>query len=196
MDEVRSLLLWLKNLLDSIRTTVKFGDLNQKQLDMIYASIKSCGDLNKKPRKRLEKAKREVPEVTFISRIEDQGRRALYPFQRATLLRLVESVEAYRTRLQMVISLLNLNTTNKGLELTKQIDSKVTSMSEAVRSINIEERESVQRQDWQRVLNWLNPVDQREIFAASARKHKSGTGNWSLIGDPFIRWKTESGKLL
>lgn len=115
MDEVRSLLLWLKNLLDSIRTTVKFGDLNQKQLDMIYASIKSCGDLNKKPRKRLEKAKREVPEVTFISRIEDQGRRALYPFQRATLLRLVESVEAYRTRLQMVISLLNLSVTRSFL---------------------------------------------------------------------------------
>jgi hypothetical protein len=108
LDKVRASLLWLKSLLEAILSSLKDDHLNQTQVLMIHDSIKSCQDVTQKLKKRLNKARHECPPDTIFRKLDDQRRRALYPFQRGTIVRLVESVELYKRRLHIVISLLSL----------------------------------------------------------------------------------------
>jgi len=41
----------------------------------------------------------------------------------------------------------------------------------------------------EKVLKWLTPVDQSEIFEASLRSHEPGTGQWLLGGGTYRNWR-------
>jgi len=82
LDEVRGSLLWLKSLLEAILASLEGGHLNQTQVLMIRDSIESCHDVTQKLKKRLNKARHECPPDTIFRKLDDQRRRALYPFQK------------------------------------------------------------------------------------------------------------------
>jgi hypothetical protein len=106
--DVRGALLWLKGLFGSIKIILTNDSLDKTQVRMICDSVQACEDVFEKLRKRLNKVKRETPPDTFMKKVSDQGRRALYPFQKGTIVRLLESVEKIKDQMHVVIALLNL----------------------------------------------------------------------------------------
>jgi hypothetical protein len=105
---VRGALLWLKGLFGSIKIALTNDSLDKTQVRMICDSVQACEDVIEKLRKRLNKVKRETPPDTFTKKVSDQGRRALYPFQKGTIVRLLESVEKIKDQMHVAIALLNL----------------------------------------------------------------------------------------
>lgn len=106
--EVRRSLLWLQGLFEAIEATLRDENLDRRQVQMICGSVEACEDVIGKLQKRLVKVKREMPPDGLMQKLEDQGRRALYPFQKGTIVRLLETIEKIREQMHVVIALLNL----------------------------------------------------------------------------------------
>ncbi|KAH7371807.1 hypothetical protein BKA64DRAFT_267266 [Cadophora sp. MPI-SDFR-AT-0126] len=106
--EVRSALLWLIGLFQSINVMLANKSLDKSKVSMICNSVKECEAVMVKLRKRLNKVKSEAPPDSFMSKLGDQGRRAIYPFQKGTIVRLLESTEKIRDQMHVVIALLHL----------------------------------------------------------------------------------------
>ena len=106
--EARRALIWLMNLFQSVQATLANKNLEKSKVDMICNSVKQCEDVIAKLRKRLMKVKNETPSDSFLAKLGDQGRRAIYPFQKGTIVRLLESTEKIREQMQVVIAMLHL----------------------------------------------------------------------------------------
>ncbi|PVH74379.1 hypothetical protein DL98DRAFT_575715 [Cadophora sp. DSE1049] len=106
--EVRSALLWLIGLFQSIKITLANKSLDKAKVGMICDSVRECQAVMVKLRKRLSKVKSEAPPDNFMAKLSDQGRRAIYPFQKGTIVRLLESTEKIRDQMHVVIALLHL----------------------------------------------------------------------------------------
>jgi hypothetical protein len=106
--EIRAALLWLAGVFVAIKSTLLRKDLDEDQKKMICEAVESSREAVGKLEKRLDKAKKEGAPATLFQKVGDQGRRALYPFQKATILRLLELITEFRGRLQMIITLLNM----------------------------------------------------------------------------------------
>lgn len=106
--EVRRALLWLIGLFRSIQTTLASKNLDKGKVSMICNSVKECEAVMVKLRRRLNKVKSETPPDSFIAKLSDQGRRAIYPFQKGTMVRLLESTEKIRDQMHVVVALLHL----------------------------------------------------------------------------------------
>lgn len=106
--EVRRALLWLIGLFQSIEKTLANKNLEDDKVTIICNSVKECEAVMAKLRKRLNKVKSEAPPDSFMARLSDQGRRAIYPFQKGTIVRLLESTEKIRDQMHVVLALLHL----------------------------------------------------------------------------------------
>lgn len=108
VQEARSELLWLKRFFEALQDTLQSQHLNETQVTIVCESIGSCKDTMDKLTKRLSKVKRESPPETVVQKLGDQGRRLLYPFQKGTIVRLLELIAKIRGQMDQVITLLNL----------------------------------------------------------------------------------------
>jgi hypothetical protein len=106
--EVRFGLLWLNRLFVAIKRTLIDTKLTPDHEVMICQSIESCRGVIDKLEKRLDKSKKEGTPTTLLLKVGDQARRALYPFQRGTIVRLQENIDDCKQRLHLVISLVNM----------------------------------------------------------------------------------------
>lgn len=106
--EVRRALLWLMGLFQSIKVTLSNKNLAEDKVTIICNSVKECEAVMVKLRKRLNKVKSEAPPAGFVAKLSDHGRRAIYPFQKGTIVRLVESTEKIRDQMHVVLALLHL----------------------------------------------------------------------------------------
>jgi hypothetical protein len=105
---VRHELSWLEKLFASMESTLKNNELDQTQVRRICNSVEACSDIITKLEKRLDKAKKEGAPNTLLGKVGDQGRRVLYPFQKGTIVRLLELIENCKEQIHSVVSLLNL----------------------------------------------------------------------------------------
>jgi hypothetical protein len=106
--EVRLGLLWLNRLFVAIRLTLLNTKLAPDHEAMICQSIESCRGIIDKLEKRLDKSKKEGTPTTLLQMVGNQARQTLYPFQRGTIVRLVENIDDCKQRLHLVISLVNM----------------------------------------------------------------------------------------
>jgi len=106
--EIRTGLLWLAGVFEGIEKSLKHEGLEGEQKRIVYESIRSTQGIVDKLQKRLLKAKREGSPSTLLEKLDNKRRRALYPFQKATILRLLELIADFREKMHLVISLLNL----------------------------------------------------------------------------------------
>jgi len=108
VEEVGQQLIWLMNLFHTIQITLKQDDLNPAQVQMICGSIKKCEEIITKLKIKLAKAKREGDPDTLLKKLDDQRRRALYPFKKGTIGGLLDLIDSCKEEMKMVIPLLNL----------------------------------------------------------------------------------------
>jgi hypothetical protein len=108
VEEVGQQLIWLMNLFHTIQITLKQDDLNPAQVQMICGSIKKCEEIITKLKVKLAKAKREGDPDTLLKKLDDQRRRALYPFKKGTIGGLLDLIDSCKEEMKIVIPLLNL----------------------------------------------------------------------------------------
>jgi predicted DNA-binding protein YlxM (UPF0122 family) len=108
VEEIRQQLIWLMNLFQTIQTTLENDDLNQNQTQMICDSIEKCQEIIFKLEAKLAKVKREGDPDTLLKKMDDQRRRALYPFKKGTIGGLLDLIGGCKEQMKMVIPLLNL----------------------------------------------------------------------------------------
>jgi hypothetical protein len=108
VEEVGQQLIWLMNLFHTIQITLKQDDLNPAQVQMICGSIKKCEEIITKLKVKLAKVKREGDPDTLLKKLDDQRRRALYPFKKGTIGGLLDLIDSCKEEMKMVIPLLNL----------------------------------------------------------------------------------------
>ncbi len=106
--EVRLGLLWLNRLFVAIKLTLTDSRLAPDHEAMICQSIESCRGVINKLEKRLDKSKKEGTPTTMLQKVGDQALRTLYPFQRGTIVRLIENIDDCKQNLHLVISLVNM----------------------------------------------------------------------------------------
>jgi hypothetical protein len=75
---------------------------------MICGSIKKCEEIITKLKVKLAKAKREGDPDTLLKKLDDQRRRALYPFKKGTIGGLLDLIDSCKEEMKIVIPLLNL----------------------------------------------------------------------------------------
>ncbi|PMD52657.1 uncharacterized protein K444DRAFT_187412 [Hyaloscypha bicolor E] len=108
VEEVGQQLIWLMNLFQTMQITLKQDDLNPAQVQMICGSIKKCEEIITKLKVKLAKVKREGDPRTLLKKLDDQRRRALYPFKKGTIGGLLDLIDSCKEEMKMVIPLLNL----------------------------------------------------------------------------------------
>jgi hypothetical protein len=108
VEEVRLQLIWLMNLFQTIQVTLKQDDLNPSQVQMICDSIKKCEGIMANLALSLAKVKQEGDPDTLLKKLDDQRRRALYPFRKGTISSLLDLIKNCKEEMKMVIPLLNL----------------------------------------------------------------------------------------
>jgi uncharacterized protein Yka (UPF0111/DUF47 family) len=101
-------LSWLTLFFEAMEATLKKPDLNQQQVAIVCNSVQACEGTIKKLEKRLIKVKREFPAENVVQNLGDHGRRLLYPFQRGTIIRLLELISSVKDQMHQAISLLTL----------------------------------------------------------------------------------------
>jgi hypothetical protein len=106
--EIRLSLLWLRRLFVALKLSLNDTALAQDKIAMICESIGSCKDIVEKLAKRLSKAKKDGNRTTLLQKMADQGRRTLYPFQKGTIVRLLELIDECKKRLHLAIEFVNL----------------------------------------------------------------------------------------
>jgi hypothetical protein len=75
---------------------------------MICDSIEKCHEIISKLEAKLAKVKREGDLDTLLKKMDDQRRRALYPFKKGTIGGLLDLIGGCKEQMKMVIPLLNL----------------------------------------------------------------------------------------
>jgi predicted DNA-binding protein YlxM (UPF0122 family) len=108
VEEIRKQLIWLMNLFQTIQTTLENDDPNQVQAQMICDSIEKCQEIISKLEAKLAKVKREGDPDTLLKKMNDQRRRALYPFKKGTIGGLLDLIDGCKEQMKMAIPLLNL----------------------------------------------------------------------------------------
>jgi hypothetical protein len=96
------------NLFQAIESTLKQDDLNPTQVQMICNSVEACREIMAKLRGKLAKVKREGDPDTLLKKMDEQRRRALYPFKKGTIGGLLNLIDSCTERMNMVVTLLNL----------------------------------------------------------------------------------------
>ncbi|KAL2062783.1 hypothetical protein VTL71DRAFT_5855 [Oculimacula yallundae] len=173
--EIRSALFWLEGLFKAIRTTLVNKNHNKDQVELICKSVESCRTIIDHLGKKLTKVKDEAPPETVMAKLSDQARKAMYPFKKGTIMKLLDSTEKIRDQMNDVIRLLNLR-----VFVNYHLDFLISPTG----------------LEYEKLLTWLNPTDQSEIHAAALRKHETGTGQWLLRSGIFRAWKQDAGTSL
>jgi hypothetical protein len=106
--EVRRELLWLTQFFGVMKETLSRKGLGQEHKDIICESVENSQEIIDKLKKKLSKTKKEGSLDTLLNSVQDQGLRALYPFQKGTIFRLLELIENCKKRMHVVIALLTL----------------------------------------------------------------------------------------
>jgi hypothetical protein len=108
VEEIRQQLTWLMNLFQAIETTLDDDDLNTALVQMICESVESCQEIITKLKAKLLKVKGEGEPDTLLKKMDDQRRRALYPFKKGTIGALLDLIDMCKDQMKTVIPLLNL----------------------------------------------------------------------------------------
>jgi hypothetical protein len=110
VEEIRQQLTWLMNLFQAIETTLSESDddLNTALVQMICESVENCHEIITKLKAKLLKVKQEGEPDTLLKKMDDQRKRALYPFKKGTIGGLLDLIDMCKDQMQTVVSLLNL----------------------------------------------------------------------------------------
>jgi len=106
--EILGQLIWLTNLFQAIQITLRQDDLDPTQVQMICGSIKDCEEITLKLKGKLAKVKVEGDTDTVLKKLDDQRKRALYPFKKGTIGSLLDLIDSCKEKMNLVITLLNL----------------------------------------------------------------------------------------
>ena len=108
VEEIRQQLVWLINLFETINTILEQDDLNPLLAEMICDSIWKCLEIKTKLEAKLAKIKREGDLNTLLKKMDDQRKRALYPFKKGTIGDLLDLIDSCKEEMKMIIPLFNL----------------------------------------------------------------------------------------
>ena len=108
VEEIRQQLTWLMNLFQAIETTLGDDDLNTALVQMICESVENCHEIITKLKAKLLKVKGEGEPDTLLKKMDDQRRRALYPFKKGTIGGLLDLIDMCKDQMKTVIPLLSL----------------------------------------------------------------------------------------
>ena len=108
VEEIRQQLTWLTNLFQAIEKTLDDDDFNTALVQMICESVENCQEIITKLKAKLLKVKGEGEPDTLLKKMDDQRRRALYPFKKGTIGVLLDLIDMCKDQMKTVIPLLNL----------------------------------------------------------------------------------------
>ena len=137
-------------------------------------------------------------------------KRAQYPFQQNTLMKLLRTISDLRSNLslatstlQLDISITSLHQLNKfDTDIKELIDNSEVSSTKILDSISRlrlgHEQESlraVSSEEWD-LMNWLSPLDFFSKQSDALSRRQEGTGRWLLESNEFCSWLDTAGRVL
>lgn len=108
IDELKRSSSSLENVLETIEETLDNDNFDHKKVQMILDSVQKCQVPIDKLKAKMENVKRGREPKTVWQKLDDQRRRALYPFKRDTIAEIVTDIVTIRREVNGLMLLLNL----------------------------------------------------------------------------------------
>ena len=214
--DLREQLLWQHQAFRVAREVARKPNLSPAATDLLYTALGACNDAANDLRDSLEKIRKQETPQTAWGKLKAQGRKASYPFRKATVTGIKANLDDCRDELHMAANLLQLDTTVHTQEMLRQIDSKLATGFEAVDTAlgqlpviasdvveladrakrtqaNTEAIQDLMRKDAERqamsaMLDWFCATDYSKQQNDFYAKRQEGTGTWFLDAPEFQAW--------
>ena len=174
-------LLQSLQVIDEIVRTRTWRPGEQTILQSVERSITRCADVILELQDKSREFQRE-PTDNWKKKAVVVGRRAAYPFQRSTLVKLGEDVDNFRDNLSIVLQALQLKehrNTQNDIEAVKAIVQNVQAQNVSAS-----------------VRHWMRAPDATINYNTACAKRHAGTGQWFVHGPAFTAWLQQDNSLL
>jgi hypothetical protein len=119
----------------SLTRAVNRDGLSAEDKPQVKLAFAKCEDAAKELKSTLERIKIDgVPATTAFEKMKAVGRKAAYPFRKATIEDLAEDVESCQDALHVAMSVLQLNIGATTVEQLQKLDDKLVASTTAIES--------------------------------------------------------------
>ncbi|KAL2694902.1 hypothetical protein Neosp_001491 [[Neocosmospora] mangrovei] len=186
--EIQRSLLALANIFTQLEITLEKPNLSEDIISIVRVTMKGCDSNVKKLEEMLEKVKREGAPEKLRAKFKNLNRRVLQMFQHGEIMRVQSVLNELREDLNMVVSLLSLNTTATSLDDLRKVHADLTTLQ----SSNTEriEMEKEKNREARRcaLIEWLAAPDIAAAHLSAQDQREEGTGEWFLESQEFLEW--------
>jgi cell division septum initiation protein DivIVA len=135
IKELRTQLLLLHETASSLTRALSRDGLSAEDKSQVDLVFTKCEDAAKELKSALERIKIDgVPAATTLEKMKAVGKKAAYPFRKATIEDLAEDVKSCQEALHVATSVLQLNISATTVEQLQELDDKLVASTTAMES--------------------------------------------------------------
>ncbi|KAM0419078.1 hypothetical protein ACHAPT_012017 [Fusarium lateritium] len=197
--EIQRSLLALANIFMQLDITLAKPNLSEDIISIIRITMKGCDTNVKKLEELLDKVRREGPPEKLRTKVKNLNRRVVQIFHHGETMRLQSVLNELREDLNMVVNLLNLNTTANSLDDLRKLHGQLTDMKDSLQNNNKErvekEKEKARESRRSALVEWLAAPDVSAAHLSARNQREEGTGGWFLESREFLQWTSSGGSI-
>ena len=192
VDDLSRTLVLLKASLDN-------DELDEEKKDRVKICLHSCEESLVKLSQKSEKLRKYGQLEGIRQKAWKELQRAWYPFRAITLVKLQELVSGARERIELAVSVLQLDViitsqlTLKSVAAdASDIANRTVAIASSVAHISAQSQQILdlqQSDQFKKIKAWLSPPDPMTNHAAARQRHEPHTGTWLLQSLQYRSWK-------
>ncbi|KAK4553330.1 hypothetical protein LTR86_009630 [Recurvomyces mirabilis] len=191
-DGINDLLKTFQLLKQSLATP----SLDAERAAKVEECMSSCKTGLDHLERKLKKLQSSSQPVGLKAKAWAEVQRAWYPLRASTLVKLQEIVDDLRQHLSLALQVLQLDLSAASHQKLVDVDARVGDVATQVSSLQVDVQAWQDRDNFQKLVNWLSPPDPSLNHNAARNKHEQDTGRWLLECSEYKQWKTSQAKLL
>jgi ankyrin repeat domain-containing protein 50 len=173
IQDTFSSILALSKTLEILHSALSGAQEAQHIASHVEGSIQACSGAMAKLAQKLQKLQTHGHPSKY--------QKMLYPFKKGTLGKLQDIVTDLRGNLQLLLDIFQIDSSTARLTKLDQIQGTLASLDTKTDDFHSKE-------EYRRLLNWLNAPDPHANYAAARKKHEPQTGLWFVNGNGCNDW--------
>ncbi|KAK3670456.1 hypothetical protein LTR78_009697 [Recurvomyces mirabilis] len=170
--------------------------LDTERSTKVEECLSSCTTGLGRLEKKLKKLQSSSQPVGLRSKAWAEVQRAWYPLRASTLVKLQEIVGDLRQHLSLALQVLQLDLSAASHQKLVDVDTRVGDVATQVSILQVDVQAWQDRDNFEKLVNWLSPPDPSLNHNAARNKHEQDTGRWLLESGEYKQWKTSRANLL